>query len=112
MSETENTLAIEAALKERDNYDLFKDAGIRAIVSKIPEQERKDGQKKGAYLYDTDYSTKQGDSTRYIDLLTFIQEGMKSGLSPSQLEDEERALMREKHGEKWYEQYGHSSEQD
>ena len=100
------------SLEERDSYDLFKDEGIRSIVSKIPESQRKTGQEKGAYIYSVDYDKITGDSKNYIDNITFIREGMKSGLRPAHLEKDELDLIRQIDGEKWYETYGYSSETD
>ena len=100
------------SLEERDSYDLFKDTGISSIVSKMPASQRKIGEKKGEYLYSTDYEKITGESKKYIDALTFIHEGMKSGLRPSQLEVDEVALMRESRGNAWYEAYGYATEQD
>lgn len=117
MSETELTANLEKEVKimslaERDAYDLFKDAGISSIVAKMPAQQRKLGEKKGEYLYSPDYDKITGESKKYIDTVTFIHEGMKSGLLPSQLDPDEVVLMRETHGDRWFEQYGYSSEQD
>ena len=100
------------SLEERDAYDLFKDPGLASIVAKMPAHQRKMGQKKGEYLYSTDYEKITGESKKYIDTLTFIHEGMKSGLRPSQLDPVEVGLMRESRGENWYESYGYSTEQD
>ena len=100
------------SIEQRDSYDLFKDPGISSIVAKIPPDQRKIGEKKGEYIYSQDYEKMSGESKRYIDILTFIHEGMKSGLRPSQLEAEEIVLMRDSHGDKWYEQYGYTTEQD
>lgn len=100
------------SLEERDAYDLFKDTGIASIVSKMPASQRKIGEKKGEYLYSQDYENITGESKKYIDTLTFIHEGMKSGLRPSQLDASEIALMRESRGSTWYEHYGYATEQD
>ncbi len=100
------------SLEDRDSYDLFKDPGISAIVSKISPSQRKIGQKKGEYLYSSDYDKITGESKKYIDTLTFIHEGMKSGLRPSQLDSEEVELMQKNYGETWYETYGYATEQD
>lgn len=100
------------SLEHRDQYDLFKDEGIQRIVSQIPKEQLKHGQKKGEYIYSVDYDKITGESKNYIDPLTFIHEGMKSGLRPSQLEADEIELMRKTSGNKWYEVYGYSSEAD
>ena len=100
------------SLEDRDAYDLFKDVGIASIISKMPAHQRKMGQKKGEYLYSTDYEKITGESKKYIDTLTFIHEGMKSGLRPSQLDPDELTLMQKNYGETWYETYGYATEQD
>ena len=99
-------------MEDNKPYDLFKDQGIIDIISKIPEDQKKEGQRKGEYIYSTDYDKITGESKNCIDELTFIKEGMKSGLRPSQLDPEELILIRQMCGEKWYETYGYSSEQD
>jgi hypothetical protein len=99
-------------IEERDTYDLFKDQGISSILSKIPKDQLSEGHKKGSYIYSLDYDKITGESKKCMDTLTFIHEGMKSGLRPSQLDPEEVDTMRSTYGEKWYEQYGHTSEKD
>ena len=109
MSEKQKPLL---SIAERDNYDLFKDEGIRAIVDAIPEEQRRAGKRHGEYIYSTDYDKKTGASEKCIDDLTFICEGMKSGLRPSQLDVEEIELIRRVKGARWFEAYGYSSESD
>lgn len=39
--------------------------------------------------------------------LMYIEEGLKSGLHPNDIEEDERALLEEAYGKEWYKRYGY-----
>ena len=64
-------------------------------------------------MYSKDYENMNNDlQSRLIESAAYINEGMKSGLRPSQLDDSEREVMRSLFGKCWYEKYFFSSEED
>lgn len=109
MTEEDKILNLEA----RDKYDLFSDTTFKAIYDEFPEEEKKTFKAQGEYMYDKDYATINTDlQGRLIEAAAYINEGMKSGLRPSQLDDSEREVMRSLYGTVWYEKYDFKSEAD
>ena len=97
-------------------YDLFKDESMKAAFNSLPKEDQEKYKQQGEKMYSVDYDslgvagvdTKQ----KMIDDAAYIVEGLKSGLLPSQLDDEERTTMRAVFGKRWYEQYGFASERE
>ena len=109
----EATEAKPMNIDERDQYSLFNDAHLRSLHDELPEQERTEYKKQGEYMYEKDYENIDVDlHSRLIESAAYINEGMKSGLRPSQLDDSEREVMRSIFGKCWYEKYFFSSEED
>jgi hypothetical protein len=100
-------------IEERDEYSLFTDSHLRSLHDELPEQERKEYKKQGEYMYEKDYENINVDlHSRLVESAAYINEGMKSGLRPSQLDDSEREVMRNIFGKCWYEKYFFTSETD
>jgi hypothetical protein len=100
-------------LEHRDSYSLFTDKSLQTLYNELPDEEKVTYKKQGAYMYDKDYETTNNDlQSRMIEAAAYIVEGMKSGLRPSQLEENEREVMRSIYGAKWYENYYFTSETD
>ena len=53
---------------------------------------------------------KNHDASVLIDSVAYIVEGIKSGLHPSYLTVDEKNVMKEYYGEKWYEKYNYQLE--
>jgi hypothetical protein len=110
-SETEETKLMN--IEERDAYSLFNDKHLQALHDELPEKERKEYKQQGEYMYDKDYEHIDVDlHSRLVESAAYINEGMKSGLRPSQLEESEVEVMRSIFGKCWYEKYFFSSETD
>lgn len=100
-------------IEERDNYSLFTDPNMKALYDKLSEEEKQDYKKKGEYMYSKDYENINNDlESRLVEAAAYINEGMKSGLRPSQLDRDEVNVMREMFGKEWYKKYHFESEQD
>jgi hypothetical protein len=100
-------------IEQRDGYSLFTDPRLKALHDELPEQERKEYRQQGEYMYSKDYENTNIDlQSRLIESAAYINEGMKSGLRPSQLDESEREVMRSIFGKCWYEKYFFSSEED
>ena len=100
-------------IQERDTYSLFTDKHLKSLHDELPEQERNEYKQQGEYMYEKDYETVDVDlHSRLVESAAYINEGMKSGLRPSQLEESEREVMRSIFGNCWYEKYLFTSEKD
>jgi hypothetical protein len=100
-------------LEARDAYNLFTDKSFQALYDKLPEEEKALYKKQGEYMYNKDYASIDKDlQSRLVESAAYIAEGMKSGLRPSQLEENEREVMRTIYGAKWYEKYFFTAETD
>ena len=100
-------------IEQRDAYNLFTDAHLKALHDELPEKERKEYKQQGEYMYDKDYEHIDIDlHSRLVESAAYINEGMKSGLRPSQLDDSEREVMRSIFGKCWYEKYFFTCETD
>ena len=103
----------ENNIEHRDTYSLFTDPRLKALHDELPEHERNDYKRQGEYMYEKDYENTNNDlNSRLIESAAYINEGMKSGLRPSQLDDTEREVMRSIFGKCWYEKYFFTSEED
>jgi hypothetical protein len=95
-------------------YDLFKDESMKAAFASLPKEDQENYKSQGEKMYSVDYDSlgvagvdiKQ----KMIEDAAYIAEGLKSGLLPKQLDDEERTTMRAVFGKRWYERYGFTSE--
>lgn len=100
-------------IEERDDYSLFTDKHLKALHDELPERERNEYRKQGEYMYDKDYENINLDlNSRLVESAAYINEGMKSGLRPSQLDESEREVMRTLFGKCWYEKYFFNAETD
>ena len=109
MEQNQSILSFE----ERDTYDLFKDKNISALFEQIPDDVKQEYKKQGQYMYDKDYEAAGNDlEYKLAESAAYINEGMKSGLRPSQLSKDEIEVMRTVYGNEWYKKYLFESEQD
>jgi hypothetical protein len=101
------------SLEERDSYSLFTDPNLKALYDQLPEEEKNEYKRSGEYMYSKDYENTNNDlESRLLEAAAYINEGMKSGLRPSQLDEDEVKVMREIFGSEWYKKYYFDSEQD
>lgn len=101
------------SMKERDTYDLFSDPNLQAMYENLPEEDKRQYKIQGEYMYNKDYENANNDlESRLIESAAYINEGMKSGLRPSQLDKDEVHVMREIFGKEWYKKYNFQSEED
>ena len=84
-------------------YSLFTDKHLKSLHDELLEQEHNEYKQQGEYMYENDYETVDVDlHSRLVESAAYINEGMKSGLRPSQLEESEREAMRSIFGNCWY----------
>lgn len=94
--------------------DLFDNPMTREAVKSLSPEQIEDYKKIGQYLYGTvDFV-----DSKLIDSLPpplkesceYITAGLNSGLHPSDLTPVEINIMKESHGEKWYEKFNYTIE--
>lgn len=100
-------------LKKRTNMgDLFNNPMIELARSAIPKEQLEKFERIGKEMYNNvDYETStingQNLPKTIAESVVYIMEGIKAGLHPSDLSDEEKFLLKEVYGEKWYERFGY-----
>ena len=91
-------------------YDLFKDPKFKKIFNDLPKEEQEQYKRQGKHMYEKDYVNAGSQQDKVMENVAYISEGLKSGLLPSQLDNNELELMRSVYGATWYEKYGYHSE--
>lgn len=97
---------------QKSEYNLFSDPKLKSMFENMPESEQKKYKSSGEYMYSYDYVNKGNPEDTIHEAVAYIVEGLKSGLRPSQLDESEKTHLRSVYGNKWYERYGHTSEND
>ena len=112
MSENKEEKAYVALPHQKSTYNLFEDPKMKKMFENLPEEEKKSYMKSGKYMYSKDYVNAQIDdpNVKIYEAVAYIAEGLKSGLLPSQLEENEKALMKSVYGDKWFQKYGYENE--
>jgi len=90
--------------------NLFDNEFTRGAMSMLTPEQKEEYQKIGEKMYgkiDFENSRILDNPEPSMDLaVASITETIKAGLHPSMMEDNEKAVMREVQGEKWYERFG------
>ena len=93
-------------------YSLFTDKKFKDLFDSLSPEEKAKYKQEGEYMYAKDYASAGSDRDRILESAAYIVEGLKSGLRPSQLSDDEKEIMVNIYGRLWYEKYGYSSDCD
>lgn len=85
----------------------------QARASMTPEQ-LEEYKRAGEHMYDFDYTQPlvpgQAQPQKFdAEAIAYVVEGLKSGLHPSYLSDDEQTLMESHYGKLWYKQFGFDS---
>ena len=93
-------------------YDLFSDSKYKTAFENLPKDEQEQYKKQGKHMYEKDYvNIGNGNlDDKLIESVAYISEGLKSGLQPNQLDNNELEIMRNVYGKLWYEKFGFVSE--
>lgn len=100
------------------NFDdsLFNNELVRNAIKNLTPEQLQMYKNIGKEMYENldSYTSKdvnfQDIDSIMSDAVKYIEEGLKSGLHPSLLEDNEKIIMQSTYGEKWYEKYGYSTD--
>jgi len=92
------------------NYSIFSEEKLKEMSRGISKEDLEKYKKQGEHMYSKDYENAGLHENKIIENVAYISEGLKSGLLPSQLDNNELELMRSVYGATWYEKFGYHSE--
>lgn len=100
-------------LKEH-THDLFADSALQNAYKSLTPEQREKYRKIGEHMYG-DLNFKEGQvmdsiAPPFEEAAVYIGEGIKSGLHPSFLDENEVAVMVQVYGEEWYEKWDYKKE--
>ena len=91
--------------------DLFDNPMVRAAMAALSEEDKEKYKMIGDHLYGRinfeDEQSLNNMPPSMAEAVAYIEMCMRSGLHPSMLEDNERALLKENYGEEWYKKWGY-----
>ena len=92
--------------KKEESSGVWDNEQFKAAWDALPEKQKEEYKKAGEYMYNNiDYT--QNFNNVLQDSAFYIIEGVKSGLHPKDLEDNEKKILTEVYGENWYVKYGY-----
>ena len=83
------------------NSSLFNNPAVNNAIKSLTPQQLKEYQAFGEHMFKTDFVGENGDCTPLTEAAAYIVEGLKSGLNPSELDEDERRVMMEVYGDEW-----------
>jgi hypothetical protein len=90
--------------------DLFDNPMIRAAKAAMSEEEKEQYRKIGQHMYGNmnfeDPRHRINPDVRMSEALACLESQLRSGLHPSDMEDNEKAIMVDAYGDSWYEKWG------
>ena len=91
--------------------DLFDNPMVRAAMAALSEEDKKKYKIIGDHLYGR-INFEDGQSLNNMpqpmaEAVAYIEMCMRSGLHPSMLEENEKALLEENYGKEWYKKWGY-----
>ena len=93
--------------------DIFNNPMIQAAKKALPKEEKERYAKLGEELFkniDFEKCSVNNIPPMMEESLLYIESMLKSGLHPSMLSDEEKFILKDILGDKWYEKYGYVKE--
>lgn len=88
---------------------LWNNPAVNKMNEKLTPEQREYFEKQGEKMYNFDFVNVDIDS-ELKEMTEYVIFGLKSGLSPSDMSDEEKDAMCEIYGPTWYLQYGFTEE--
>ena len=97
-----------------NSYDLFSDKTLQNAYKSLTPAQREKYRQVGEHMYgNLNFKEKEvmnDVAPPFEEEAVYIGEGIKSGLHPSYLEENEKAVLQEVYGDKWYEKWGYTQE--
>jgi hypothetical protein len=110
MSSSKKTNNQKLAPPSSTEYDLFNNPFVDA-AKRAMKQEDIDNYKKMGEKFYAGWNFENGGPEQMLDVaLAEICEAIKSGLHPSDLDDNEREILKTKMGKEWYTHFGYTEE--
>jgi hypothetical protein len=107
---------IEQNQPEKSNMDLFDNPMINSIKKQMSPEQLENYKKIGEQMYNNvDFQNCQvlnNIPPPMVEALAYISEGLKSGLHPSYLDEDEIKVLKECYGEEWYTKWNYKKEGD
>ena len=102
----------EAVLKSRAN-EMFEQMQ-KSLIGSIPEEERENFRKLGEKFHSS-FDVFKGEvkdlsTISMEESLAYVVESLKSGLHPSYLTEDEKAMVMAGYGDEWYTNWGYTKE--
>ena len=107
--------------KTLNNMDLFNNPMVNNARKNLSQKQIEDYKIKGEQMYgninfenstiptdNTNISVNNNLPVEMIEATMYILDSIRSGLHPSMLKTNEKELLKESYGEKWYEKYGYN----
>lgn len=86
---------------------LFDNPMVNAAKKAMTPEQLEEYKRIGEHMFgNMDFSTGQSFPPNFKEAGEYLSEAIKSGLHPSMMEDNEKAVMKEVYGEKWWEKFG------
>jgi len=112
--ENNNEVVIKENSVEEPAYDLFKSEALQSALKSLTPAQREQYRQMGEYMYgDLKFEDKinmNKVAPPMEEAAVYIAEGLKSGLHPSYLDENEVAVLQEVYGEDWYTNWGYTKE--
>lgn len=88
--------------------NLFNNPMIDAAMKALTPEQREEYEQIGKHMFKNNYETSGPDPEKEMqEAIFYINEGLKSGLHPEDLEKKELQIMYEVYGDNWFEKYGY-----
>ena len=106
---SENYVKKEDPHKPLDN-DLFDNPMVHAALAAMSPEEKENYQRIGEQMYGNmnfeDARFLINPDSKMNEALACLESQLRSGLHPSDLEDNEKAVLKDAYGDNWYEKWG------
>ena len=98
-------------LKKHLHDQLYNNDMIRKAKESMTPEQLENYKKKGeSFFADVNFEEKNGNEIPPVESsCAYITEGLKSGLHPSYLQEDEQNVMVEIYGKEWYKKWGYNS---
>ena len=96
--------------QKKSQFDLFDNPMVTAAKKSMSPRSLERYRKLGESMYGgINFTNSKVDNCLepMVEALAYIEESLKSGLHPSMLEDNEKAILVDAYGEQWYKKWGY-----
>jgi len=100
-------------MDKKEKYDLFNNPMINAAMKAMTPEQLEEYKRMGEYMFKTDFTHPEPKPVEVdiADGVFYVENAIKSGLTPEDMTDQELRLMVEVYGDTWYLKYGFRKEQ-